>query len=48
MPTKNLLGTSIALVGFAAIAVGAWLLFPALGLVVSGAIAVYVGYRMGG
>ncbi len=48
MPTKNLLGTVIGLAGIAAIAVGAWLLLPALGLVVIGGAAVYVGYRMGG
>ncbi len=48
MPTKNLLGTVITLAGIAAIAVGAWLLLPALGLVVAGGALVYVGYRMGG
>ncbi|WP_291378872.1 hypothetical protein [Demequina sp.] len=41
-------GTVIGLAGFAAIATGMWLIAPALGLIVSGSIAMYVAYRMGG
>ncbi|MCB2413658.1 hypothetical protein LGT39_12465 [Demequina sp. TTPB684] len=41
-------GTVIGFVGFAAIATGMWLIAPALGLIVSGAIAMYVAYQMGG
>lgn len=48
MPKKFSLGSAIAIAGIISVAAGAWLLAPALGLIVVGAAVIYVGYRMGG
>jgi hypothetical protein len=44
----NSLGTSIGLLGVAAVSTGFWLLSPTLGLVAAGAALMWLGYRMGG